>query len=106
MQKIVSQPGTGPRATSCRNTGRHHLGMPGRLRRNPQSEVNFQSAISAELQHLVRKERAIWERHLLGKVNAQIVLSYSRGAKGLTCGSEGLISSYLAESMKGDDHAP
>src|SRR3979409_956990 len=36
MQKIVSQRGTGPRATSCRNTGRHHLGMPGRLRRNPQ----------------------------------------------------------------------
>jgi ABC transporter substrate binding protein len=35
MQKIVSQQGTGPRATSCRNTGRHHLGMPGRLRRNP-----------------------------------------------------------------------
>ena len=24
------------RATSCRNTGRHHLGMTGRLRRNPQ----------------------------------------------------------------------
>jgi hypothetical protein len=24
------------RATSCRNTGRHHLGMPGRLHRNPQ----------------------------------------------------------------------
>jgi uncharacterized protein (TIGR02391 family) len=27
--------GTGPRATSYRNPGRHHLGMPGRLRRNP-----------------------------------------------------------------------
>src|SRR5213080_2993250 len=36
MQKIIRQRGTGPRATSCRNTGRHHLGMPGRLRRNPQ----------------------------------------------------------------------
>src|SRR5205809_7306761 len=35
MQKIIRQRGTGPRATSCRNTGRHHLGMPGRLRRNP-----------------------------------------------------------------------
>ena len=35
MQKIVSQRGTGPRATSSRNTGRHHVGMPGRLRRNP-----------------------------------------------------------------------
>jgi hypothetical protein len=32
-----SQRGTEPRATSCRNTGRHHLAMPGRLRRNPQS---------------------------------------------------------------------
>src|SRR5260370_2194060 len=36
MRKIIRQRGTGPRATSCRNTGRHHLGMPGRLRRNPQ----------------------------------------------------------------------
>src|SRR5207247_2192785 len=35
MQKIIRQRGTGPRATSCRNTGRHHLGTPGRLRRNP-----------------------------------------------------------------------
>src|SRR5439155_26577381 len=35
MRKIIRQRGTGPRATSCRNTGRHHLGMPGRLRRNP-----------------------------------------------------------------------
>src|SRR4051812_32607862 len=39
MQKIVSQRGTGPRATSCRNTGRHHLGMPGRLRRNPHNKI-------------------------------------------------------------------
>jgi hypothetical protein len=39
MQKIVSQRGTEARATSCRNTGRHHLGMPGRLRRNPQLEL-------------------------------------------------------------------
>src|SRR5438094_8387569 len=38
MQKIIRQRGTGPRATSCRNTGRHHLGMPGRLRRNPHAE--------------------------------------------------------------------
>ena len=30
MQKIVSQRGTGPRATSCRNTGRHHVGTGGR----------------------------------------------------------------------------
>jgi hypothetical protein len=42
MQKIVSQRGTGPRATSCRNTGRHHLGMPGRLRRNPQQRTHPQ----------------------------------------------------------------
>ena len=37
--KITSaRSGTGSRATSCRNTGRHHLGMPGRLRRNPQTK--------------------------------------------------------------------
>src|ERR1700720_2064792 len=35
MPQIIRQRGTGPRATSCRNTGRHHLGMPGRLHRNP-----------------------------------------------------------------------
>ena len=35
MQKIIRQRGTGPRAASCRNAGRYHLGMPGRLRRNP-----------------------------------------------------------------------
>ena len=39
MQQIIRQRGAGPRATSCRNAGRHHLGMPGRLRRNPQSSV-------------------------------------------------------------------
>src|SRR6266516_5641987 len=39
MQKIIRQRGTGPRATSCRNTGRHHLGTPGRLRRNPQKHA-------------------------------------------------------------------
>jgi hypothetical protein len=26
----------GYESAECRNTGRHHLGMPGRLRRNPQ----------------------------------------------------------------------
>src|ERR1700681_4782999 len=36
MPQIIRQRGTGPRATSCRNTGRHHLGMSGRLHRNPQ----------------------------------------------------------------------
>src|ERR1700731_537127 len=40
MPQIIRQRGTGPRATSCRNTGRHHLGMPGRLRRNPQAIAN------------------------------------------------------------------
>jgi hypothetical protein len=35
MPQIIRQRGTGPRATSGRNTGRHHLGMPGRLHRNP-----------------------------------------------------------------------
>jgi len=34
--KIIRQRGTEPRAISCRNTGRLHLGIPGRLRRNPQ----------------------------------------------------------------------
>ena len=29
MRKIIRQRGTGPRATSCRNTGRHHVGTPG-----------------------------------------------------------------------------
>jgi hypothetical protein len=43
MQKIVSQLGTEPWATSCRYTGRHHLGMPGRLRRYPQPEYGCRS---------------------------------------------------------------
>jgi hypothetical protein len=32
--KIIRQRGTRPRATSCRNPGRHNPGIPGRLRRN------------------------------------------------------------------------
>jgi hypothetical protein len=43
MQKLISQRGTEPRATSCRNTGRHHLGMPGRLRRNPHRDDAVES---------------------------------------------------------------
>src|SRR5260221_4085256 len=33
---ITSQRGSTPWATSCRNTGRHQIGMPGRLHRNQQ----------------------------------------------------------------------
>ena len=40
------------RATSSRNPGRHHLGMPGRLRRNPQELYQ-------------RGDRAIEEAHKL-----------------------------------------
>jgi hypothetical protein len=46
MPQIIRQQDIGPRATSCRNTGdimseygRHHLGMPGRLHRNPQCSL-------------------------------------------------------------------
>jgi hypothetical protein len=35
IPREAARRGTESRATSCRNTGRHHLGMPGRLRRNP-----------------------------------------------------------------------
>jgi hypothetical protein len=34
MPKIIRQRGARPRATSCRNPGRHYPGIPGRLRRN------------------------------------------------------------------------
>src|SRR6266516_3324886 len=57
MQKIIRQRGTGPRATSCRNTGRHHLGTPGRLRRNPHEPIHF--AIGPALVHWVRRSGSI-----------------------------------------------
>src|SRR5262245_28135922 len=34
-KKLSASEAPEPRATSSRNTGRHHVGMPGRLRRNP-----------------------------------------------------------------------
>src|SRR6476620_11527093 len=40
IPREAARRGTESRATSCRNTGRHHLGMPGRLRRNPAPAVD------------------------------------------------------------------
>jgi hypothetical protein len=37
--KLFTSEAPEPRATSCRNAGRHHLGMSGRLRRNPQAHA-------------------------------------------------------------------
>src|SRR5260370_40647977 len=36
VQHITSQLGSAPSTTSCRNTRRHQIGMPGRLHRNRQ----------------------------------------------------------------------
>src|SRR6266536_4782445 len=36
-KKLSASEAPDPRAASCRNPGRHHLGMPGRLHRNPHS---------------------------------------------------------------------
>src|SRR6266536_6664999 len=47
MQQIIRQRGTGPRATSSRNPGRHHLGMPGRLHRNPH-KADIENAVATE----------------------------------------------------------
>src|SRR6266704_268294 len=69
MQKIIRQRGTGPRATSCRNTGRHHLGTPGRLRRNP--HVAGMPEIIATLAWLSVGTNEPIRRHKAGTVRAE-----------------------------------
>jgi hypothetical protein len=98
MQKIVSQRGTEPRAASCRNTGRHHLGMPGRLRRRtvekygPQSRVVPNSRYFRDLAvmyreiarqtsdpHAAHSMSAIAARHQRGPMNRHSGRSRSPG---------------------------
>src|SRR5436190_17253477 len=48
VPRITSQRGSKPWATSCRNPGRHQIGMPGRLRRNPQRHT---ALVDARYEH-------------------------------------------------------
>src|SRR5260221_13678936 len=56
---ITSQRGSTPWATSCRNTGRHQIGMPGRLHRNQHgSSCNAVVAVALKGAHGERRDVA------------------------------------------------
>ena len=72
------------RTTSCRNTGRHHLGMPGRLHRNPHQarSASLCPSNSPEMGDHARCARVCWRRPKSHRFAGVIVEALGRNLAG------------------------